>query len=390
MQRRDFLKYSAASAIGLIAGGMQPAGYAAEISQSAVAKRESNFGSQEQPIRQYLDALVATGSPPGLNVVVWQDGRSVFSHCAGRERFADPNSRAITPASRFNVGSVTKPVTGALLLKLVEAEKLKVADKVVQFIPEFPHGDVTLLHLMMHTSGYDPKQGIQWPKSQGEVAGYLRSIYALKERPHGPGEVRGYWTHGYSILMDVIQRVTGQSIAEFSKRVLFGPLRMYQTSYEVRQIPADDLVLPNTGTALMEEYRTAPPTGDSGLWTTADDLARFGQAVLTGRAPDGTRIFSEQHVKLMLQESSGGCFNCTPLFFHHGSRKAESCFGALASPEALAHPGFTGCLLLLDPPTQTVLAFTSNGNRFHDDWTNYAKLGDTILPGMQRLAKSVN
>lgn len=381
MQRRDFLKYSAASAIGLIAGGMQPAGYAAEISQSAVAKRESNFGAQEQPLRQYLDALVATGSPPGLNVVVWQDGRSVFSHCAGRERFADPNSRAITPASRFNVGSVTKPVTGALVLKLVESGKLKVDEKVVQFIPEFPHRDVTLLHLMMHTSGYDPKQGIPWPKTPGEVAGYLRAIYALNERPHGAGEVRAYWTHGYSILMDVIQRVTGKTIANFSKRVLFAPLGIRNTSYEVNEIPADALVLPNTGTALLKEYQTAPPTGDSGLWTTADDLARLGQAVLTGKSSEGTGVFSERLVKLMLHESSGGRFTCTPLFFYHGSRKAESCFGAVASAEAVAHPGFTGCLLLLDPPTRTVIAFTSNGNRFHDDWTNYAKLCDIIMAG---------
>jgi CubicO group peptidase (beta-lactamase class C family) len=377
MQRRDFLKYSAISAVSLITVGLRPAGLAAGDSQSTVLSQELNSNR----IRKYLDALVAAGSPAGLSLVVWRDGRPVFSHCAGRERFGDSNSRAITPASRFNVGSVTKPVTGALVLKLMEAGQLNVDDKVVQFIPEFPFRDVTLLHLMMHTSGYDPKQGIQWPKTPEEVAGYLRSIYAFKERPHVPGKVRGYWTHGYSVLMDVIQRVTGETIAQFSKRVLFEPLGMHQTSYEVRQIPAGDLVLPNTGTALMEEYRTAPPTGDSGLWTTADDLARLGQAVLTGGAPDGKRVFSEHHVNFMLTESSGGRFNCTPLFFYHGSEKAESCFGALASPEAVAHPGFTGCILLLDPPTRTVIAFVSNGNRYHDDWTNYAKLGDVILAG---------
>jgi len=377
MQRRDFLKYSAASAVGLITVGLRPAGLAIEAAQPSASERELNA----RGIREYLDGLVATGSPPGLHLVVWRDGRAVFSHWAGREQFDDSNSRAITPSSRFNVGSVTKPVTGALLLQLMESGKLSVDDKVVQFVPEFPHRDVTLLHLMTHTAGYDPKQGIQWPKTAGEVAGYLRSLYAMNERPHAAGEVRAYWTHGYSILMDVIQRVTGETIAAFSKRVLFEPLGMHQTSYEVTQIPVADLVLPNTGTALLEEYRMAPPTGDSGLWTTADDLARFGQTVLTGTAPLGKRIFSERLTKLMLRESSEGRFNCTPLFFYHGSQKAESCFGAVASPAAVAHPGFTGCILLLDPPTRTVIAFGSNGNRFHNDWNNYAKLGDAIMAG---------
>ena len=371
MKRRVFLKKAGTMALG----GIIADGFLSKCAEAVEPKRSAC----ETRLREHVDGLVTAGSPPCMGVVAFHKRKRVASYWGGHEIPNDPASRSITPTTRFNVGSVTKPVTGALIFKLIEERRLTLEDKVVAHIPEFAYDDVTLLHLMTHTSGYDSKQGVPWSNRPEELPDYFAKIYALKPRPHKLDEVCSYWTVGYSILMDVIQRVTGESIEVYAQRVLFKPLEMTASHYDIKRVPADALILPYDGKALLEALRNAPPTGDSGLLTTADDLVRFGRAVLTGKNTHGKRIFEPKTVECMLTECTKARFNRTPLFFYHGSNKMESCFGQTASPHAVGHPGFSGCYLFLDPDQSNVAALTSNGMRYHDVWSNYGQLCDVLF-----------
>ena len=371
MNRRTFLKNTGAMALGGIVADHIWSNYA-EAAESKRSVRKTR-------LREHVDGLVAAGSPPCMGVVALHKGKRLASYWAGHELPNDPASRSITPTTRFNVGSVTKPVTGALIFKLVEEGRLTLDDKVIAHIPEFAYDDVTLLHLMTHTSGYDSTQAAPWPTQPDQVPDYFAKIYALKPRQHKLDEVCSYWTVGYSILMDVIQRVTGESIETYAQRVLFKPLGMKATNYDINCIPADDLILPYDGKILLKSLRNAPPTGDSGLLTTAEDLVRFGQAVLTGKNAHGKRIFTPETVDRMLTECTKDRFKRTPLFFYHGSNKMESCFGKTASSHAVGHPGFSGCYLFLVPEQSNVMALTSNGMRYHDVWSNYGQVCDVLF-----------
>lgn len=179
--------------------------------------------------------------------------------------------------------------------------------------------------------------------------------------------------------MDVIQRVTKESIESYAQRVLFKPLEMHATHYDITAIPPESLILPCNEKGLLEDLRHAPSTGDSGLLTTAQDLVRFGQAVMTGKNRQGKRIFKPETVECMLTECTQGRFKRTPLFFYHGSSEKASCFGKAASPQAVGHPGFSGCCLILDPVKANVVGLTSNGVHFHEDWSNYGNVYDVLF-----------
>ena len=103
---------------------------------------------------------------------------------------------------------MTKIFTAALVAKLIEAGVLSLSDKVKRLIPEFPFENVELAQLLYHTSGcYVAK-----PEEILEQKAFLNFIYAHVCREGNPDEKMHYWSAGYCILMDVIQRVTRMSL----------------------------------------------------------------------------------------------------------------------------------------------------------------------------------
>ena len=95
---------------------------------------------------------VTKGDSPGVAVLVARDGQIVFQGGFG---FADLGKKTpVTPETKFRIGSITKQFTAAAILKLAEEKKLAVTDPLSKFFPDFPRGgEVTLRHLLTHTSG---------------------------------------------------------------------------------------------------------------------------------------------------------------------------------------------------------------------------------------------
>ncbi|SDW77036.1 serine hydrolase [Paenibacillus sp. CF384] len=347
-------------------------------------------------VSAFLQSELARGMVTGYSVAVLKQGRVVFNECGGR--IALPSDAAgVTAATRFNIGSVTKPITGALVLKLAEMGVMSLHDEVKRYVPEFHFGNITLHHLLTHTAGYDGANFIDWPQS-GDREAYLQRIYAVDCLKYEPGSANEYYTHGYSILMDVLERATGCSIETFARSHLFDPLGMSATSYEASfdpQFPKqalcakaiDSLPLHSDTMAPEKHLANHAVTGDSGIYSTAEDLLRFADMMMRRGYQGGKRIFAPATIDLMLRESTNGRFGRTPIFWKkteldmHGTTNVDvhRCFGDLNSPFAVGHNGFSGCMLVIDPLYDVACAIVTNSRRLHNDGRNYKRWLNVLL-----------
>lgn len=333
-----------------------------------------------QTLDVYLNRLMETGLSPCFSVKMMRGGKECYSFLGGRETPA-ADARPLTAETRLNIASSTKPVTAALALSLVERGLLALGDPVRRYIPEYPFDSVTVFQLMTHTAGYDETFIIPWPRTRAERAAFYQRIYAVDKLKYAPGEKAAYWTFGYAILADILQRVAGCELEALAREVLFQPLGMAHSTFELSTLRPREYILP----WFERENRSFPEacvpvaTGDSGLYTTADDLIRFAQMLLDDGMWEGVRVFSSMAARLMLRESTDGKFMRSPGLWIKGAGDPMGCFGDLNSPLAAAHTGMTGCMLLIDPPVQATVVILTNSLRLHEDWRNYQRILNALL-----------
>src|SRR5918993_594714 len=147
---------------------------------------------------------------------------------AGAQRPAAP-----APDPGVDLASLTKVVaTTTSVMKLVEDARIRLSDRVSDYVPGFERYNkrgITIRHLMAHTSGLRPDVDVV------EVwTGYDKAIeLAIEEVPTAPpGERFVYSDIGYFLLGEVIKRVSGQSLDEFTRERIFKPLRMNDTMFK--------------------------------------------------------------------------------------------------------------------------------------------------------------
>ncbi|HOV69610.1 MAG TPA: serine hydrolase domain-containing protein [Clostridia bacterium] len=314
-----------------------------------------------------------------LTVAVAKGGVTAYEFY-GTNHFKDEYD-SFSGATRYNIGSVTKPVTASLLVKLIEKGLVSCNDKVQQYIPEFKHENVTIFHLLTHSAGFDNSDFLfGWPKRFEEEREYFKKIYAVENLPGIPGEVSGYFTAGYSIIMDIIERVSGMRIEDFAQKILFEPLDMKHTTYDIRKLARDSVIMPyDKREDRFDDFYTTPPTGDSGLYSTAFDLVKFGSLFLDYVYGRRTLVYSTAAFEFMISEFTGDRFNKTPVFWIKGKSDTYGCFAELSSPYTFGHTGFSGCMLSVDLDNDLAVGIVTNSIYLHEDWTNYRKIINIIM-----------
>jgi CubicO group peptidase (beta-lactamase class C family) len=220
---------------------------------------------------------------PGAALAIIQDGEIVYKRGYGMANF--DYGVPITPSSVFRIGSVSKQFTAFCIALLAREGKVGLDDSVTEYVPELSgevYGEVRLRHLVHHTSGIRDYLDLQWlrgisdegpytPEEAIEVLSWQRSLN------FPPGERYLYSNSGYLLLGMIVERISGQSLAEFAQERIFGPLGMDHTHFH------DDhtRIVPNraTGYAPREDGGWAISTtnldivGDGSVFTTVEDLA---------------------------------------------------------------------------------------------------------------------
>ncbi|HRH51358.1 MAG TPA: serine hydrolase [Panacibacter sp.] len=168
--------------------------------------------------------------------------------------------------SIFQLGSITKQFTAAVILKLQEEKKLKVTDKLSKFFPDYPKGDsITIKQLLTHTSGIYSYTNdgnfmaneITKNKSREE----MMALFKDKPLDFSPGTGWNYSNSGYSLLGYIIEVVTKKSYEEAVRKYIFTPLHMTHSGFDFTHLKSPDKT---TGYFMLDDKSSNPaPVVDS-------------------------------------------------------------------------------------------------------------------------------
>lgn len=253
-----------------------------------VASCAAQSPSYEKPEAK-VDAIFAkmdTTVSPGCALSVIRDHRIVYERGYG---MADLDHNVpITPASVFHVASMSKQFTAASILLLAQEGKLSLDDPARKYVPELPDfgTPVTIRELLHHTSGLRDQWDLLglsgWRYSQDLITDgdVLYVVSHQKELNFAPDSKFSYSNTGYTVLAQIVSRVSGQSLREFTAARIFVPLGMKNTHF--RDDHAELVKNMAYGYAPAKEtFRLSVTNFDTGgatsLLTTAEDLAQWDE-----------------------------------------------------------------------------------------------------------------
>jgi uncharacterized protein YbbC (DUF1343 family)/CubicO group peptidase (beta-lactamase class C family) len=344
-------------AVGLGAGLVSGAAWAQEFSAGPALDR-------------VINEAVEQGRLPGAVLLVGHDGKVVYRKAYGKRALV-PAAEAMTVDTIFDLASLTKVVaTTTSLMKLFEEGRFRLNDRVTAYIPEFQGGksDITLRNLFTHFSGLRPDVPLSNPWS-----GYDTGIQlACTDPPAGPPGVRFVYSDiNFILLGELVHRLSGQTLADYARDNVFRPLGMKETMFQppaalrARIAPTERWPVkdgaPLRGVVHDPTARNMGGiAGHAGVFSTADDLARFAQMMLNRGTLDGMRIASPFTVEKFTEPQSPpdqpilrglGWDMDSP---YSGNR------GELFPIGSYGHTGFTGTSLWIDPSTKTYVILLAN------------------------------
>ncbi|MDT7602362.1 MAG: hypothetical protein QOF61_359 [Acidobacteriota bacterium] len=275
---------------------------------------------------------------PGCALAVVKDGRIIYERGYGMANLE--LSVPITPASVFNVGSISKQFTAMSVVMLAQQGKLSLDDDVRKYVPEVPDfgTPITLRHLIHHTSGlrdfFEMLQMKGWRADDVETEkDVLDMVSRQRTLNHRPGDEYLYTNTGYVLLAVVVKCVTGHSLSEFAEANIFKPLGMTNTHfYEDHTAIIKGLAdgyLPNGDGSFLKGMPADDFIGSGGIYTTVEDLARWDQNFYDGKV-GGSTVIEQMLTPGVLNDGTkiGYAFglNVNPPYkgletvFHNGSR----------------------------------------------------------------------
>ena len=179
------------------------------------------------------------------NVLVAENGEIVFQKSYGYSDF--DTKRMLNDSSVFELASISKQFTATGILLLLDKGKLKLTDSLRQFFPELPYHNITIYHMLTHTSGLPDYMEVvmeKWDKSKVAFNNDVIQILAKEKLPiiFDPGTQWEYSNTAYMILASIIEKVSGQSFKEYMATNVFQPLGMKNTCvYNTRRSMKDTI-----------------------------------------------------------------------------------------------------------------------------------------------------
>jgi CubicO group peptidase (beta-lactamase class C family) len=198
-------------------------------------KQDSNVTSLEVYADSLFQASIDSSQIAGAAILVFQKETMLLKKSYG---YASLELSTPMPSDGiFDIGSVTKQITAAAILKLVEANKLSLDDDFTEYLPFDTKGrKVTIAQLLDHTSGIvaDMDEDVEFfdmLTNQGLPHNAIVKMFKPKDFMFEPGEALIYNNYAYAYLGLIIEKVTGQSYEDYLKETFFKPLGMNSTSY---------------------------------------------------------------------------------------------------------------------------------------------------------------
>ncbi len=260
-----------------------------------------------------------TDDTPGAALAITKNGEIIYEQGYGMSNLE--YDIPITPSSIFQVGSIAKQFTAMCFILLAQQGKVSIDDDIRKYVPEVPDfgQTITIRHLLYHTSGLRDQWHLfamaGWResdvKTQGDVLSFVKR---QKELNFKPGEEYLYCNTGYTLLAEVVERISGRSLREFADEHIFNPLRMKNTHFIANHLEIIKnrtyAYAPGSAGGYIINNPVCDMVGPTSLFTTVEDLALWIDNF------DHKRVGGEEGVDMLLKR--GKLNNGEELYFGLG------------------------------------------------------------------------
>lgn len=262
------------------------------------------------PSTQRLDQIAKAyyrADQPGATVIVVKDGKVLLRGAYGVANLS--TKEALQADHVMRLGSITKQFTAVAILQLIEAGKMALNDPVSKFFPDYPASGkrITIEHLLTHTSGipsYTGKPGFMAKSMTDMSVSEMVDSFKNDALEFEPGTAYKYNNSGYFLLGAIIEKVSGDTYANYVAKHIFTPLGMNNTAHEghERSQQARAQGYSQLGEVFdpsMKISMTQPYAAGS-IASTVDDLAKWDAAITAGKlltADSWQRAFTSYKLK---------------------------------------------------------------------------------------------
>ncbi len=334
--------------------------------QTLAAQAAGGNGAHDfDAIDALMQAAVARGSMPGGVVIIGHNGAVVYRKAFG-SRSLEPTREAMTADTIFDLASLTKVIaTTTAVMQLLEEGRIRLNEPVAAYLPEFAQngkGQITVRELLTHFSGLPPDLDLKEPWKGRDTAYNM----AMQARPmYPPGTRFLYSDINFEVLGFLVEKISGMSLNEYTSAHVFAPLGMTETTY----LPPASWIQRIAPTQYDENgkmlrgvvhdptaRRMGGVAGHAGLFSTADDLAKFAQELLS----DSPKILTREAIeKMSTPEQPATAASLRGLGWDIDSPFSSN-RGELLPVGSFGHTGFTGTSLWIDPTTDTYIILLTN------------------------------
>ena len=334
-------------------------------------------------IESVATETIARGDAPGMVVCVVKDSSIVYLKAFGNKSVY-PETTPMTVETVFDMASVSKCISTTIaVMQLVEQGKLRLADPVRQYIPDFKPwtdpetgktADITVRDVMTHASGL-PSQNVKAYLSKYEENtpdSLVKHIALEVARNTRPGTHFKYSCLNFVVAQAVVEKITGEKICDYAADHIFNPLGMNHTRY----LPLDreiepsyqKLIAPTTvqpdGEVLLGQVHDPMArlinhgnSGNAGVFSNAEDLAKMAIALMYG----GKGILGPASVAAMCRippenDPSVG----RAIGWDKSSTHSNNAGDIFDKSSCIMHTGYTGTSFLMDMKSKTAVIILAN------------------------------
>ncbi len=305
-QRSLSLRLAVCSALFAFAAaaGAQTAPAASPTSASAVT--QAALPAQLQDFTAYVDNTLKTFKVPGVAVAIVKDGKVVMEQGFGVREIGKPTK--VDANTLFAIASNTKAFTAASLQMLADEGKLDMDARVIDYLPWFRMSNSYVTHemrvrdLLAHRSGLSLGAGdlLYWPPTSYTTKDVVERLAKVPIK----NSFRGHYAYDnilFAVATLVIEKVSGESYADFVRDHIFKPVGMDESLIDCTYLKPGMDVATGHAPYNFKDIKPVPPMawlndpGAGGIYASVHDLAKWMNVQLAGgRLPDGKQLFSEK------------------------------------------------------------------------------------------------
>jgi beta-glucosidase-like glycosyl hydrolase/CubicO group peptidase (beta-lactamase class C family) len=367
-----------------------------------------------------LQRITASGAAPGGQLLVVHKGYKVLERNFGN--FDYSGNRPVGGDDLYDIASITKTAATTLaFMKLYEEGKLRLNDRIEQYLPEFDSSNkkgITLEQLLLHEAGLQAwipfyQDLLTHPENildqshagcgclQVAEGLYMDSAYLQVIRRsiiESPVQERGHYTYsdlGMILLQRVIEQVSGERLNDYVHRHFYEPMGLQRISYLPLQKFDRNMIAPTANDQsfrkqVLRGYVHDPAaammggvSGHAGVFSNASDLAAVYLMLLNGGYYNGARFLKTETVARFTRKQKNTSRRGLGFDKPETNPRLSNPASSYCSPESFGHTGFTGTSVWADPKQQLIFVFLSN--RVYPDEGNNSLAKNNFRTELQRL-----